>query len=81
MKSGICPKCQSREIYSGRKIKNKSGNHFNNTIPVTVWSHATLDNYVCGRCGYMESYLAKTKELEKIKQKWPQVEKGVEQME
>jgi len=74
MKKGVCPKCNSREVYSGTRVKNKAGMNFSNTIPLTGLSTATLDNYVCGRCGYVESYIAKEKDLAKIERKWPLVE-------
>ena len=73
MKSGTCPKCQSREIYSGTDVSPKSGFNSSNTIPVSGLSSAALDNYVCANCGYVESYIAKEKYLEKIRRKWPQV--------
>jgi len=71
MKKGACPKCQSKEVYSGARISVKSGMNQCNTIPITGWSIAPLDNYVCGQCGYVESYIAKEKHLLAIKKKWP----------
>jgi len=73
MKKGICPRCQSREIFSGIQVSNKSGNHFSNTIPLSLFRGAVLDNFVCGQCGYVESYIAKEKDLAAIKKKWPLV--------
>ncbi len=71
MKKGVCPKCQSKEVYSGASVKSKSGLHHSNTIPVTTFREAVLDNYVCGQCGYVESYIAKEKDLAAIKKRWP----------
>ena len=73
MKSGTCPKCQSREVYSGTDVSFKSGLNNANTIPLSGLSSAALDNYVCVNCGYVESYISKEKHLEKIKRKWSQV--------
>lgn len=73
MKNGTCPKCQSKEIYSGVSVKSKSGFNNSNTIPVTSFRAANLDNYVCGQCGYVESYIAKDKDLAAVKKKWPLV--------
>jgi predicted nucleic-acid-binding Zn-ribbon protein len=73
MKKGICPRCQSKEIFSGTQVINKSGNHFSNAIPVSFFRAAALDNFVCGQCGYVESYIAKEKDLATIKKKWPLV--------
>jgi predicted nucleic-acid-binding Zn-ribbon protein len=73
MKNGICPRCGGKEIFSGSAVFNKSGNHFSNTIPVSLFRGATLDNFVCGQCGYVESYIAKEKDLAAVKKKWPLV--------
>jgi hypothetical protein len=47
------------------------GSNWANTIPITAWSNAALDNYVCVNCGYVESYIADSAKLWKIAQKWP----------
>jgi len=73
MKNGVCPKCQSREVYSGAQLKWKSGIHSVNSIPVNSFRLAPLDNYVCGQCAYVESYIAKESDLSAIKKKWPVV--------
>ena len=70
MRKGVCPKCQSKEVYGGTKIRPRSGWHNSNTVPVTGLKAAALDNYVCGSCGYVESYIAKEKDLAEIKKKW-----------
>jgi predicted nucleic-acid-binding Zn-ribbon protein len=71
MKKGVCPKCQSKEIYSGAQVSMKSGWNKNNTIPVSGFKAAALDNFVCGECGYVESYIAKEKDMAAIRKKWP----------
>jgi len=71
MKKGVCPKCQSKEVYSGASVSMKSGMSHSNTIPVTGFRMAALDNYVCGQCGFVESYVAKEKDLAAIRKKWP----------
>lgn len=70
MRKGVCPKCQSREVYCGAKVGMKSGWNNSNTIPVTGLKAAALDNYVCGSCGYVESYIAKEKDLAAVRKKW-----------
>jgi predicted nucleic-acid-binding Zn-ribbon protein len=70
MKKGVCPKCQSKEVYSGAKVSPKSGWNNSNTIPVSGLRTAALDNYVCGSCGYVESYIARDKDLAVIRKKW-----------
>ena len=73
MKKGTCPKCNSKEVYNS--LKTIAGVNNSNTIPITGLSYAKLNNYVCINCGYVESYIAKEKDLEKIKQKWPHIDK------
>lgn len=69
MKSGVCPKCDSKNVYSGANIFPKSGPFGSNSIPVSLTSIAALDNYVCVDCGYVESYVEADK-LEEIARKW-----------
>jgi predicted nucleic-acid-binding Zn-ribbon protein len=74
MRSGICPKCGSSDVYAGTELGyNKSGSNYSNTIPISFWYTAALDNYVCGQCGYVESYIAKESDLRRIREKWPLV--------
>jgi ribosomal protein S27AE len=73
MKKGICPRCGGKEIFNGSTVVNKSGMHDSNAIPVSFFRAAALDNYVCGTCGYVESYIAREKDLVAIKMKWPLV--------
>lgn len=80
MRSGICPKCESNEVYAGTKVSSKLRASIGNTIPIRSCFFfpfsrifASLDNYVCGLCGYVERYIADTKDLDKIKEEWPRV--------
>jgi predicted nucleic-acid-binding Zn-ribbon protein len=78
MKNGQCPKCGSKEVYSGADIPLKSGPFTSNTIPISLTSMAALDNYVCVDCGLVESYIADSSKLEEIAKNWGKVESGVE---
>ncbi|MFZ0613973.1 MAG: hypothetical protein WAM73_17160 [Desulfobacterales bacterium] len=73
MKSGICPKCSSDEVYSGADIPLKKGPFASNSIPVSLASVAARDNYVCIRCGYVESYVSEADRLAEIAKKWVRV--------
>ena len=73
MKSGTCPKCGGNEVHTGANVTFKRGAYGANSIPVSFWSVAPLDNYVCARCGYVESYVADPSKLRKIAQDWPRV--------
>ncbi|MBZ0310188.1 MAG: hypothetical protein K8I82_29275 [Anaerolineae bacterium] len=79
MKSGICPKCGSKDVYAGSTLppRGKAGPHEVNSIPITAGvlpSVVALDNYVCVNCGYVESYISDPAKLHKIAEHWPRVE-------
>ena len=73
MKSGMCPKCASETVYSGASIPLKKGPFGSNSIPISLTSVAALDNYVCAKCGYVESYISDAERLSEIATKWVQV--------
>jgi predicted nucleic-acid-binding Zn-ribbon protein len=76
MKNGICPKCQSREVYwhkgseEHEQITVKEA-----AIPVfgafaqTTWP----DKYLCTSCGYIEYYLTDAKAMQVVKENWEKV--------
>jgi ribosomal protein S27AE len=74
MRKGICPKCGSSEVYSGADLPSVVINRESNSIPITRWGNATLENYVCGGCGYVESYLHNQVDLKKVRETWPRVD-------
>ncbi|QTA83048.1 Uncharacterized protein dnl_54410 [Desulfonema limicola] len=73
MKQGKCPKCGSKDIYSGEDIAFKSGPFGSNSIPVGLTSIASLDNYVCTACGLVESYISEKTKLKEIAKRWDRV--------
>lgn len=73
MKNGQCPRCNSTEIHLARDLPLKGGPFGSNSIPISLTSMAPLDNYVCGQCGLVESYVAQKEKLDEIIRKWPQV--------
>ena len=74
MKSGICPKCSSHDVFSGAGVALKKGPFGSNSIPIGITSIAALDNYVCGECGYVESYVSESQKLVEISRKWDKLE-------
>ena len=74
MKTGVCPKCSSTEVFSGADIALKKGPFGSNAIPIRLTSIAALDNYVCTSCGYVESYIGDLGKLTEISQKWDNAE-------
>jgi predicted nucleic-acid-binding Zn-ribbon protein len=79
MKLGVSPKCGSNDVRFSIHLKNKDGAQWANTIPIedTLFSMVTapLERYVCTYCGYVESYIANSQDLQKIIEKWPRVER------
>ena len=73
MKNGKCPKCGSDKVFQGAEIPAKFGPFGSNSIPITLFSIASLDNYVCAECGYLERYVAEAAKRDEISKKWPQV--------
>ena len=69
MKSGRCPKCESREVHSVATIRNEF------VVPLGIMSlvGSATKLYVCVRCGYVEIYILDSADLPKIAAKWPRV--------
>ena len=74
MKTGICPKCSSHEVFSGAGVALKKGPFGSNSIPIGITSIAALDNLVCVECGYVESYVSDPDKLAEISRKWARAE-------
>jgi len=70
VKNGTCPKCGSQSVYCGDQVPLKSGPFGSNSIPVSIISIASLDNYVCTDCGYLESYIADKEKCKEIAEGW-----------
>lgn len=73
MKDGKCPKCGSDKVYSSERLLFKGGPFASNSIPVGLTSLAALDNYVCTKCGLVESYVADSDKLKEIERRWDNV--------
>ena len=69
MKRGECPKCGSREIFRGAE-HGRSGSNANEFIRVAYMTKVELIHYVCGTCGYTESYVEDPKGLNAIRSKF-----------
>ena len=56
MKNGKCPKCSSGDIRvsSSKDWKLRS---YRKYFQLGLLSYASLDEYVCANCGYIESYV------------------------
>lgn len=67
MKSGICPKCGSHDIYAKREQRRYAGNF----IKFDVWHGAIPDIYICGQCGFVEKYISTG--FDQIFKKWKKI--------
>lgn len=66
MRSGICPKCKSEEVYISRRDTHGV------RVPVS-WLDVLTDLYVCADCGYLELYVEGKLNLEKVPQQLKKV--------
>lgn len=67
LKSGVCPKCNSEEVYGeirdySKILPSSFGFGAGGTRP-------NVENYVCGNCGYVEFYV-RAEDLERVKRNW-----------
>lgn len=62
MKSGTCPKCQSNTVYQ-RSIPGG----YRSALFFAFDAVVRLEDYICGSCGYVESYLENLNQIDKIK--------------
>jgi len=69
MKSGICPKCQSDQVYVADRAYDEGG-----LLRFSPFSAARKQFYICRECGYVESYLD-PKDLKKVEMKCERVKK------
>lgn len=72
VKNGICPRCQSAQVYSSSKLRPETGSA--STIPLSFLRSIALENYVCTNCGYVESYVSEPEMLSRIQDIWPRVD-------
>lgn len=66
MKDGICPKCNSEEVYVDSSNRCGAGK------PIQVFS-AQTHIYCCTDCGYLEIYAQTGHDLSKSKEKFRKV--------
>jgi predicted nucleic-acid-binding Zn-ribbon protein len=59
--SGQCPKCSSKEVVQ------LAGQSFGDKVYPAGGQYSTVVKYACTDCGYVETYLADSNELELLK--------------
>jgi len=58
LKSGACPKCGEREVYTTAGKLLKRGERM--ILSVSSWNKIFLDTYICTNCGHFEEYVSDT---------------------
>lgn len=65
MKTGKCPKCGSHDVlHVEKRYPEPRG-----VVGVTLWSRVPVDDYICGACGFAETYVSDLADMDKIRQK------------
>ena len=74
MKNGQCPKCSSHEVFCNTNRKFPSLNTITVGSGTSGDRYVPLDTYICGTCGYVESYVSRPSDLSYIKNEWTLLE-------
>ena len=68
MKSGICPKCNEKEVYGDHAKPHGI------SVLWTVISPVDTILLVCANCGYLEFYIENEQDLVKVKKNFQKIE-------
>ncbi|MBC7929472.1 MAG: hypothetical protein H7Z38_02795 [Rubrivivax sp.] len=73
MRRGLCPKCQTPTVY--RKIDGISQGGASLVHVHTSWLTAAshVENLICTRCGYFETYVVDERKMAEITTSWEKV--------
>ncbi len=73
MRRGLCVKCGTPTVY--RKLNGVSHGDGSGTYVHTSWltSASTVENLICTRCGYFETYVVDDKKMAEITNTWEKV--------
>jgi len=75
LKTGVCPVCESQNVYSDLGLV-KRGQRM--VLPVTSFSKLFFDSYICLTCGYIQEYVTNRDMndqvlIGKLKEQWHKV--------
>jgi predicted nucleic-acid-binding Zn-ribbon protein len=79
MLNGICPKCQSTEVYMDSNVKTSETPPYITMNLVAVKNGilaphmVRFDNFLCGNCGYLERYVMNRSDREELTKHWTRV--------
>lgn len=63
MRSGICPKCNGDDV----RLTESFPPTVANSVQLGFFRYAVLDHYICGNCGYHESYVTQEDSLQAVR--------------
>ena len=74
MKSGTCPRCQSREVFrqSGDPLQSVKV-HLKTIVRGVIAKETWPDGYICASCGLVEYYVASEQDRQAIRESWERV--------
>jgi len=72
LKSGVCPKCNSDEVYYTSDDGHMVLPHGLKVDWVLLASRPEIVNFACANCGYVEFYVT-ADHLERVKKDWLRV--------
>ena len=75
MKNGFCPKCQTPTVYRKLNGISHGGSGAGGVFVYTSWMTSTskVENYICSRCGYFESYVMDENKMAEITRTWEKI--------
>jgi hypothetical protein len=73
MKTGTCPKCASREVFTNSRFGFFSRSFRGYTLVAPFLGSVLVDEYVCAACGFAESYVPGEKALARLAKHWRRV--------
>jgi hypothetical protein len=75
MKTGICPKCNSVNIFMKQGGMELGRSSMGVRVPTTMMTEPSAINcYICIDCGYFENYIVDADKLADVAEKWQRVE-------
>lgn len=66
--TGTCPKCGSKQIARFNGLSGHNGTGSMLCVGVTIFNSVPINHYVCCDCGYVESWIDKGGDLNKVKE-------------
>lgn len=75
MRRGLCPKCQTPTVYRKRNGISYGGGGGGAVYVLTSWltSPSPVENFICTRCGYFETYVVDEEKMAQITNTWEKV--------